>query len=353
MQKLAIVGSHFKTRENAPFNDPSYIIWAFNEAAQDPFCKRWDVVFQLHKPEVYSSVNNMVNVKHWDWLQQDHGVAKTVYMQALDEIVMMLPAAKPSGQPFFTSSASMALALALYLGYEHIEVYGVDLSSGTEYQYQQLCWLYWCGVARAMIGEGFKLMSGEQHVQARVYGYEGEIQIDRNYFVERATVLEDEFKTQEVELAKLRAKLSDCLASFDPKRYSALIGQAQDVAIALGEAKGALDEAQAYANRQDPISRQQFERRGATAQRDGEQAKIEMYKAWGEMLYVWNTWALTKDSRARDQVKTFSAKMLNLAVTTGGNSGVWQENARYLIEYDDRVTAAGGMRTQRALGLEV
>ncbi len=364
MQKLAIVGSHPKTRDNAPWNDPAYTIWLFNEAAQDPFCQRWDAIFQLHKPSVYTSSLNMVNGTHWDWLQQDHGINKTIYMQErddrvpnsvrypMDEICLTIPAAKPAGEPFFTSSAAMALALALYLGYETIEVYGVDLSSGTEYQYQQLCWLYWCGVARAMIGDGFKMMSGEQHVTARVYGYQGEVQIDRAYFAERAAMLEDEYKAQEVEQAKVRAKLADCLAQFDHKRYSTLIGQAQDIAIALGEARGAADEAQMYAKRDDPISRQQFERRGATAQKEGEQAKTEMWKAWGEMLYVWNTWSMTRDSRARDQVKSFSTKMLNMAYNVGGNSGIWMESARYLMEYDDRVTAAGGKRTIKALGLE-
>jgi hypothetical protein len=364
MKKLAIVGTHPKTRDLAPFDDESFVIWVFNEAPQDPFCKRWDGCFQLHKPEVYTSQLNMVNGTHWAWLQQDHGANKTIWMQdrdarvpnssryPMDEIVQQIPGASPAGQPFFTSTVSMALALGLYLGYEEIHVWGVDLSSGTEYAYQQLCWLYWCGVAKAILGGRFVMHSGLQHFTARVYGYEGEVQIPGEHYQARVDFWNEEEKTRNIEAAKLRTKYNAALSDFDPKRFGEFIEQAQDAALAWGEAAGALAEARMYAERTDPISRQQFERRGAQAQIDSEKNREEMFKAWGEMQYVFNSWAMTRDARAREQVKLFAEKMLKFAYNAGGNTGVWNENARYMGEYDNRVTAAGGERTRKALGIE-
>jgi hypothetical protein len=115
---------------------------------------------------------------------------------------------------------------------------------------------------------------------------------------------------------------------------------------------GALQEAQMYADRDDPISRQQFERRGAQAQEDGDKVRALMDKESGKMEYVWNVLKLTGDMRAKTQLRMFYGKLLELGMATGGNLGVWRENARYMVEYDKRVTAAGGMRTVKAMGLE-
>ena len=80
---LAIVGSHPTTRELAPYDDPRFDILLFNEAAQKPeVYKRWDMLLQIHLPEVYRSEHNWVNKDHWKWLQEKHG--KPIYMQHVD-----------------------------------------------------------------------------------------------------------------------------------------------------------------------------------------------------------------------------------------------------------------------------
>ena len=97
MKKLAIVGTHKGTRNNAPFDDPDVDIWVFNESAQttpefypnEPdkqWCTRWDAVIQLHKKDVYQSPTNWVNPRHWEWLQRDHG-DKVIWLQEDDENV--------------------------------------------------------------------------------------------------------------------------------------------------------------------------------------------------------------------------------------------------------------------------
>jgi hypothetical protein len=358
--KLAIVGTHKATRDNAPFGDESYDIWVFNEAPQADWCKRWTACFQMHKPEVYTSPHNFVNGEHWAWLQQDHGADKVIWMQDVDsrvpnsarypreEIKASLP---PAALWEFTSTVTMAMALALYQGYEHVEVYGVSLESNSEYTYQLQQWLFWVGAAKMALGDNLILKSGLSHFEGRAYGYEGETQIDRAHFEKRITFWQAEVTSLENKLYKLRSRINDCLLDKKAAAFDGLIVDAQNTAQELGEAAGCLQEAKGYAAREDPIPRQQFERRGAQAQEDGDAERTLMDKKFGEMQYVFNVWRLTGNYDALKQLRAFYAAMLEHAVKVGGNLGVWHENARYMMEYDSRVTAAGGERTLTALGV--
>ena len=360
MKRLAIVGTHPKTRDQGPFDNLDYDIWVFNEAPQAEWCKRWTACFQLHKPEIYTSPNNMVDTTHWNWLQQDHGIDKTIYLQEmdtripngmrfpLDEIKQSIPSAQ-YGQ--FTSTVSMALALGLYMGYETIELWGVDLSSNTEYAYQQMGFVFWVGVASAMLGDKFKLHCGLQHFSTRLYGYDGDTQIDRNYFSDRVEFFRGELKRYDWEFAKLKTRLTEALDKAQSDKFMDLIVEAQEIAMNVGEAQGSLQEAMNYANRDDPISRQQFERRGAIAQAEAQKNQTLMDHTHGEMTYVFNAWMRTMNPQALSQLKMFYINMLNHAVITGGNLGVMHESARYMNEYDQRVQAAGGERTLKALGV--
>lgn len=122
MKKLAIVGSHPATRENAPYDDDEFEIWLFNEAPQKPeVYRRWDQSFQMHKPEVYATHDNWVNKEHWNWLQQDHG-DKTIWMMERDERVPnskrypLEDVLKLVPYHYLRSTPALALALAVTSG---------------------------------------------------------------------------------------------------------------------------------------------------------------------------------------------------------------------------------------------
>lgn len=365
-KKLAIVGTHPGTRDNAPFADQNFDIWVFNEAPQAEWCKRWTHDFQMHKPEVYTSPLNMVRGDHWEWLQQDHGIGKTIFQMEidpripnsarypLDELIDQFPAMIPvegDKTPFLTSTAAMVIPLALYLGYEYIEVYGVDMASNTEYTYQQHGWAYWSGVARALLGHSFVLKSGEQHFRKRLYAYEGEVQIEREYFAAKVPELEKEKHAQELRLMKFRDRFNEATLKGQAQKLPDLISEAHGIAVKLGEAVGAMQEAQMYAGREDPISRQQFERRGAQAQQDGDQLRSVMDKESGKLEYVFNAWRASANEHALKQLRQFFDQYIQLGINVGGHLGVMRQNFEYLSAYDDRVTAAGGERTRQALGV--
>lgn len=360
MNKLAIVGTHPDTRNLAPFDDASYEIWVFNEAPQMDWCRRWDVCFQLHKPEVYTSLNNWVIKSHWAWLQEDHP-GKTIYMQdwdervpacsryPLEEIIETLPGAQFR---WITSSGSYALALALYQGYEEIEIYGIELSSNTEYSYQLENWQYWVGVAIGM-GVKLKLASGQMHFAKRLYGYDGETQIERDYFLERVGELDQAWKEAEREVIHKRDRASNAILERKYDKLAALQSEWQNAAIAAGQLAGAMGEAKYYSGRpdDDPITRQEFERRAAYAQRDGEALRVLMYQTAGKTEYIWNVWkTYPQNYEAVKQLRKFLGDQMQFAYDFGAKLGAHEENKRYMVEYDERVTAAGGQRTLAAIG---
>jgi hypothetical protein len=369
VNKLAIVGSHPATRANAPFDNPQYDIWVFNEAAQAEWCKRWTACFQMHRPEVYTSPHNMSNHAHWDWLQQDHGPDKAIWMQEVDPAVpnaqrypletieLLVPGAVltyGAGQRrrWFDMSAAYALALAIHLGYEYVEIYGLDLISNTEYHYQLGNWRYWVGVA---IGTGMTVVlccEENDFGTGRLYGYDGEVQIERAHFTARVDKLERAWTAADKQLHRIKERMNAAILDHKYAKVATLAQECQAAAIAAGEISGALAEAQNYAKRDDPISRQEFEKRAAQAAKDGEELKAAMWAAAGKAEYVFTAWMRTGHHEALSQMRRFFGEQMEHAFNCGGRKGILQENQQYMTEVDARITAAGGQKTLNAMGVQ-
>lgn len=351
LRRLAIVGSHPDTRENAPFDDPDFEIWLFNEAPMKPeIYHRWDLCLQIHLPEVYTSAENWVNKDHWEWLQLDHGEGKRIMMHDVDPripnsakyplegILKLIP------WKYLRSSPAMALALGIYLDYDHIALYGSELTSNTEYRYQAINYAFWIGFA---LGRGIELDMQcwrNEFVYQPVYGYEGELQIDQGYFVNAHVDLEKRWKYKDNTYQKLQDKLDKELleAKFDKVAQTAL--DLETCAINTGEAYGSMKEAERYSERTNQISRQEFERVAAQAQIDGELTARNKNIEWGKSEYVWNSWKQTGMVEAKNQFRAFVDKHTDLAFKEGEHLGIFRENMAYQGEYDKRIQAAGGER---------
>lgn len=166
MNKLAIVGAEEQTRHLAPYDDPDYDIWVFNEWANADWCKRWTALLQIHEPQTYQGENKK-DPQHWQWLQEKHD--KPIYMQSVDPLVpdaVKYPLAEISkkylsgltwegqAQKYLRATVSYAIALAIYQGYKEIDIYGVELSSHAEYRTQRDNFIFWNGIA---LGAGAKI----------------------------------------------------------------------------------------------------------------------------------------------------------------------------------------------------
>jgi len=357
MHKLAIVGSHPATREGAPYDDPEYDIWGFNEACQLPWMKRWTACMQLHREISYTSLTNWVNKNHWTWLQEDHGKDSVIWMQEydcrvpnsqkypLDEICKEYPAFSPlkADDHWFTSTASYALALAMFLGYKTVDIYGVELSSNTEYSYQLQNWIYVIGVAKGA-GLTVNLHSGREHFQDRLYAYQGEIQIEREWFAARSSEMEAQWQAKEQTAKILKGRLDSVILDHKFDKVVELITTLRDLMIDSGQLSGAMEEARRYSTREDLVSRQEYERRSAKAQQDGEGHRAMMYHNNGKCELMFNIWKQTNDYKNLAVLRQFIGETLKEAYDTGAHVGIARENLEYMNQFDNRLQAAGGQR---------
>jgi hypothetical protein len=157
--------------------------------------KRASAYFQLHGKDSFKRDVAKRNVYgHYEWLKKKHGFP--IYMQFVyNEIPdsVEYPLAKivdkffgkgitKGGKTFkyFTSTFAFEIALALYQGYERIEIYGFDMSGQDEFGSQKPCAEFWLGVARGM-GVEIYLPPNNQLLWGPLYGYEGNTSMKVGY----------------------------------------------------------------------------------------------------------------------------------------------------------------------------
>lgn len=171
---VALVGFAATTRDAAPWDDPDTEIWGLNEAAIQPWFKRFDRWFQIHPEDNFMREGNQNDPNHPKWLMEARGFP--IYMQAHYEQVpasVALPIneiIKRYGN-YLTSSLSYMLTLAMLEGFERIELYGFEMGTRTEYHYQKSNAEYLIGMAR---GLGFEiyLPPGCSLCKGKMYGFE-------------------------------------------------------------------------------------------------------------------------------------------------------------------------------------
>lgn len=159
---VAIVGSAPRTRDKAPFENKDIEIWMFNSSPLADWCKRLDVIFELHPREEYTFAFDTKAI-YWQWLRKNTGVR--VYMQEedyqvpmsvkypLDAVCNRFLSNLRRGEAmnrYFTSSVCYALALAALQGFERIEMYGIEMETNTEYIYQREGVGLWVGICLSL-----------------------------------------------------------------------------------------------------------------------------------------------------------------------------------------------------------
>jgi len=153
---VAIVGSAYTTGGWAPYGEID--VWASNEMhgkcwMKEEYATAW---FQLHPKWSFTKEHRF---DHWGWLQKEH--AFPIYMQRnYDDVPNCVPyplreiqdaqigefwRGESKMTKLFTSTFSYQVALAKHMGYERIEIYGIELSLGAEYEYQREAMAYWIG----------------------------------------------------------------------------------------------------------------------------------------------------------------------------------------------------------------
>jgi hypothetical protein len=132
--KIAVCGSAPSSRLLAPFNDPSWEIWACSPQNYDfPRVDAWFELHNLDRKFVPANEPYVRTLTHHD----------RVYVSAPDArlpngiLYDKDPMVAKYGPWFFSSSLAWMLAMAIEHRPEKIGIWGVDMSAADEYGYQR------------------------------------------------------------------------------------------------------------------------------------------------------------------------------------------------------------------------
>lgn len=160
-KKLVILGCG-KSHEKAPYDDESYSIWTLNEFEPE----RYDLMFEMHPMDVQNEreLEFLKNCKKPIYVLEETALVPTGIVYPLKKIL-----AHPWSIPYFTCTMAYEMALAIHLGFEEIELWGLNMDEGSprERTVESACLQYWCGIAT---GKGIKVRWNE-HPSFRRYDY--------------------------------------------------------------------------------------------------------------------------------------------------------------------------------------
>lgn len=174
MRKVAIVGQAPLSFKKAPFDDPSWDIWGFNQY-YDRF-PRYTKWFDFHNNAIIKS-----HTLYYQWLcnqtnimLRDNTLVPNADIYPLDNVL------KTYGT-YFNNTAAFLVALAIEEGYNEIGLFGIELNHIREIQLdQRSCLSFILGVAA---GKGIKITVPNVSTLLRtdvLYGFEKEINNDKN-----------------------------------------------------------------------------------------------------------------------------------------------------------------------------
>lgn len=135
--KIALVGTAPSSRLLAPFNDPSWQIWACSPGNMN-ILPKVDIWFEIHK-NLHWPEHKSYGAGYVEWLRlqkfpiymQDQSYVPNALTFPKDEMV------KEFGRDFFTSSFAWMMAFAIHKGAKEIALYGIDMASRDEYILQR------------------------------------------------------------------------------------------------------------------------------------------------------------------------------------------------------------------------
>lgn len=372
---MAIVGSHPRTRAEFDFARDDCDIWLFNEALSNKaneWAKRASAVFQMHEEAIWRNPANRNDPKHYEWLTTQTDV--DIYMQdqyadvpksirfPLEEIVSTFKI------QYFTSSVAYAIALACFLGYKRIELYGVEMETNTEYVYQRDGVTLWIGVA---LGRGIEVDAHIAMFDQPLYGYEGEVTFKYEQLAQRIDELKPlveqagkEYHASVVNVQQaLRAFTSDASAANEANLFGT-VGRQRELSEKLGKLDGAMQENQKYKKKADVMrqasggeflfSRQEFESSAKALSDETNRTNIEFISAGTALDIIHsNLKRCAKNSpKQKKLVATYEKQLqvyLALANKVAVYNGAASENYRIMTWLDKHIRAAGGSKSEAAL----
>jgi len=229
MKSVAIVGAHPILKNFVPWDRDDLDFWLVNESASQGWPEKVDALFQMHLPPIWRNKENISDPGHYDWLRKTHDFH--IYMQdqyddvpssvayPIDEVSIKLLSniVRGDGQNhvrYFTSSIAYMLAMAIYQERPGIELYGIQMSSDTEYFGQRECVMFWAGVAA---GKDIKFCVQETSplFNGLLYGYDGGVVIERTEFEFAYAKLSEDLSNARDEMSKASGTVEASMRHID------------------------------------------------------------------------------------------------------------------------------------------
>lgn len=174
MKTVALVGfgpSHV----DAPFADETIEIWAVNYHHED--LARTTRIFELHEWDTIRTEDGGIHLKPLAaqtaivYMQETHPEVPMSVAYPLQQMseAFALP---HTPKPYFTSTVSYMVALAITEGFDEIQLFGIDLAQDTEYAIQRPSCEFFLGIA---VGRGIRVVphpKSDVLKTAFLYGYE-------------------------------------------------------------------------------------------------------------------------------------------------------------------------------------
>lgn len=138
--KVALVGTAPSSRLLAPYNDPTWQIWACSPGNMNQI-PRFDVWVEIHGNLMFPE-HQSYGKPYIDWLKQIKQpvlILKNHYDLPTGVVLPWWDYIKEDafGQDFFTSSFAWMMAHAMTIGAKEIQLFGIDMASRDEYILQR------------------------------------------------------------------------------------------------------------------------------------------------------------------------------------------------------------------------
>ncbi len=208
------------------------------------WCKRADAVFEIHPAGEYT--NPLADKsEYWQEFLQKQSAAP-VYMQDQDPRIPMSRKYPLEGvvnkylkkfrrgdniNKYFTSSPCYAIALALYLGFDRIEIYGIEMETNSEYVYQRDGVGLWVGIA---LGLGVEVVLSQNTTMfaAPLYGYDDDhTSITREDFEENANAIQRSLDSAAARVEYTKGALNETIRAIEEAK---LKGKTKDEIEEIG-----------------------------------------------------------------------------------------------------------------------
>ena len=233
MKKVALVG--FARSSNKPAWDlPDDVeIWTLNHTARLGL-PRIDRLFDMHRWELIQDPHFLVREyqqDHHEYLREEHDFP--IYMVEKYEEV---PASvkypfeeiKHLGGKYrtFTSSFCYMMAMAVFEGYERIEIYGFNMEAETEYEYQRESAVKWIAWAEGLGIDVYLTPESGLHSQVNLlYGYEGIPMVSRQSIENYVVAYKTHEEESEAEMHKWEGILAERMKNGSSRRKKKEAGE--------------------------------------------------------------------------------------------------------------------------------